>query len=92
MLHRVPVWSPRWCTRQALWLTGESRLPQHADRPRLTSHAVSCPSRRHQKEADAVERSASDALRDSEKSLALVRTLVNREYKVKQLIGALKST
>lgn len=60
--------------------------------PVFSSHAVSCASCRHQREADAVERSATDALSDSEKSLALVRTFVNRENKIKQLIGALKST
>lgn len=47
---------------------------------------------RHRTEADAVERSAGDALSDSEKSLALVRTLMNKENKVKELIGDLKTT
>lgn len=39
-----------------------------------------------------MERSATDALSDSEKSLALVRTLMNKENKVKELIGDLKTT
>ncbi|XP_044075483.1 laminin subunit gamma-2 [Siniperca chuatsi] len=46
----------------------------------------------HQTEAGAVGRSATDALRDSEKSLALVRTLMNKENKVRELIGDLKTT
>ncbi|XP_070775382.1 laminin subunit gamma-2 [Enoplosus armatus] len=46
----------------------------------------------HQAKADAVERTATDALSDSEKSLALVRTLMNKENKVKELIGGLKTT
>ncbi|XP_070701477.1 laminin subunit gamma-2 [Pempheris klunzingeri] len=45
----------------------------------------------HQTQAGAVERSATDALSDSEKSLALVRTLMNKENKVKELIGDLKT-
>ncbi|XP_068605004.1 laminin subunit gamma-2 [Brachionichthys hirsutus] len=48
-------------------------------------------SERHQTKADAVERSAADALSDSEKSLALVRTLMSGENKVKELIGDLKT-
>ncbi|XP_078121302.1 laminin subunit gamma-2 [Sander vitreus] len=46
---------------------------------------------KHETKADAVERSANEALSDSEKSLALVRTLMNRENKVKELIGDLKT-
>ncbi|XP_070830602.1 laminin subunit gamma-2 [Chaetodon trifascialis] len=45
----------------------------------------------HQTAADAVERSAADALSDSQKSLALVRSLMNKENKVKELIGDLKT-
>ncbi|XP_024124337.1 laminin subunit gamma-2 [Oryzias melastigma] len=45
----------------------------------------------HQKKANAVERTANEALSDSEKSLALLRTLTNRENKVKELIGDLKA-
>ncbi|KAM3604282.1 uncharacterized protein V6R79_008893 [Siganus canaliculatus] len=47
---------------------------------------------KHQTDATAVERKASDALSDSEKGLALVQTLMNRENKVKGLIGDLKTT
>ncbi|KAE8290467.1 Laminin subunit gamma-1 Precursor [Larimichthys crocea] len=46
---------------------------------------------KHQTDANAVERSATDALMDSEKSLALVRMLMNRENKVKELIGDLRT-
>ncbi|XP_042353548.1 laminin subunit gamma-2, partial [Plectropomus leopardus] len=46
---------------------------------------------KHQTTAGAVERSANDALSDSEKSLNLVRGLMNKENKVKELIGGLKS-
>ncbi|KAF1383164.1 hypothetical protein PFLUV_G00128460 [Perca fluviatilis] len=45
----------------------------------------------HETKADAVERSANEALSDSKNSLALVRTLMNRENKVKELIGELKT-
>uniref|UniRef100_UPI0037E831B8 laminin subunit gamma-2 isoform X2 n=1 Tax=Semicossyphus pulcher TaxID=241346 RepID=UPI0037E831B8 len=45
----------------------------------------------HQTKADVVERTANGALSDSEKSLALVRTLMNKENKVKELIGDLKT-
>ncbi|CAJ1073098.1 laminin subunit gamma-2 [Xyrichtys novacula] len=45
----------------------------------------------HQTKADAVEKIANDALSDSEKSLGLVRTLMNRENKVKETIGDLKT-
>uniref|UniRef100_A0A3P9HSY5 Laminin subunit gamma 2 n=1 Tax=Oryzias latipes TaxID=8090 RepID=A0A3P9HSY5_ORYLA len=45
----------------------------------------------HQKKANAVEQTANEALSDSEKSLALLRTLTNRENKVKELIGDLKA-
>ncbi|KAM7399987.1 hypothetical protein PAMA_004603 [Pampus argenteus] len=47
---------------------------------------------KHQTKAEAVERSANDALSDSEKSLALVRKLMNKENKVKEQIGDLKAT
>ncbi|KAA8589204.1 hypothetical protein FQN60_010549, partial [Etheostoma spectabile] len=47
---------------------------------------------KHETTADAVERSANDALGDSQKSLDLVRTLMNKENKVKELIGDLKTT
>ncbi|KAM7379867.1 hypothetical protein PAMP_005384 [Pampus punctatissimus] len=47
---------------------------------------------KHQTKAEGVERSANDALSDSEKSLSLVRTLMNKENKVKELIGDLKAT
>lgn len=46
---------------------------------------------RHETIAGAVERSANEALRDSQESLALVRNLMNRENKVKELIGDLKT-
>ncbi|KAM9844838.1 laminin subunit gamma-2 [Aulostomus maculatus] len=46
---------------------------------------------KHQTTAGSVERSANDAQSNSEKSLALVRTLMNKENKVKELIGSLKS-
>ncbi|XP_024857820.2 laminin subunit gamma-2 [Kryptolebias marmoratus] len=41
----------------------------------------------HVTDADAVERTANEALSDSKESLTLVRSLVNRENKVKELIG-----
>ncbi|XP_035489050.2 laminin subunit gamma-2 [Scophthalmus maximus] len=47
---------------------------------------------KHQTKAVAVEQSASEALRDSEKSLAQVRTLMNKENRVKELLGDLKTT
>ncbi|KAM4605768.1 laminin subunit gamma-2 [Polymixia lowei] len=46
---------------------------------------------KHQTKADTIERSANEALSDSEKSLALVRTLMNKENKVKELVGDLKT-
>ncbi|XP_035526875.1 laminin subunit gamma-2 [Morone saxatilis] len=46
---------------------------------------------KHQMKANVVERTATDALSDSEKSLALVRNLMNKENKVKELIGELKT-
>ncbi|XP_056149191.1 laminin subunit gamma-2 [Lampris incognitus] len=46
---------------------------------------------RHQNKADVVERTANEALRDSDKSLALVRTLMNKENKVKELLGDLRT-
>ncbi|XP_072219457.1 laminin subunit gamma-2 [Leuresthes tenuis] len=45
---------------------------------------------KHKKEADTVEQTATEALNDSENGLSLVRTLMNRENKVKELIGDLK--
>ncbi|XP_041659922.1 laminin subunit gamma-2 [Cheilinus undulatus] len=45
----------------------------------------------HQTKANAVEKTANDALSDSGKSLAQVQTLMNRENKVKGLIGDLKT-
>ncbi|KAM4551911.1 laminin subunit gamma-2 [Odontesthes bonariensis] len=45
---------------------------------------------KHKKKADAVEQTANEALNDSVNSLSLVRTLMNRENKVKELIGDLK--
>ncbi|XP_035025549.1 laminin subunit gamma-2 [Hippoglossus stenolepis] len=47
---------------------------------------------KHQTKATAVDETASDALSGSEKSLALVRTLMNKENKVKELIGDLRTT
>ncbi|XP_028283140.1 laminin subunit gamma-2 [Parambassis ranga] len=46
---------------------------------------------KHQTKADTVEQIAGEALSDSQKSLNLVRALMNRENKVKELIGDLKS-
>ncbi|XP_040002374.1 laminin subunit gamma-2 [Xiphias gladius] len=46
---------------------------------------------KHQKNATTVEQTANKALSDSEKSLALARTLMNKENKVKELIGDLKT-
>ncbi|XP_039858426.1 laminin subunit gamma-2 isoform X1 [Simochromis diagramma] len=45
----------------------------------------------HQTSADAAERNANKALSDSQQSLTLVRNLMNRENKVKELIGDLKT-
>lgn len=45
----------------------------------------------HQTFADTVERNANKALSDSQQSLTLVRNLMNRENKVKELIGDLKT-
>ncbi|KAK2822902.1 hypothetical protein Q5P01_022967 [Channa striata] len=47
---------------------------------------------KHQTVATAVDHTANTALSDSETSLALVRTLMNKENKVKELIGDLKTT
>ncbi|XP_034038770.1 laminin subunit gamma-1 [Thalassophryne amazonica] len=47
---------------------------------------------KHQNTAKTVERSANEALSDSKKSQGLVRTLLNKENKVKELIGGLKTT
>lgn len=44
----------------------------------------------HQEEASAVERSANEALADAQQSLDQVRRLMNKENKVKELIGDLK--
>ncbi|KAK5860490.1 hypothetical protein PBY51_021964 [Eleginops maclovinus] len=46
---------------------------------------------KHKTTADSVERSANEALSDSEKSLALVRDLMTKENKVKELIGDMKA-
>ncbi|KAL3055765.1 hypothetical protein OYC64_018452 [Pagothenia borchgrevinki] len=46
---------------------------------------------KHQTTADSVERTASEALTDSKKSLALVRDLMTRENKVQELIGDMKA-
>uniref|UniRef100_A0A3B4ZY12 Laminin subunit gamma 2 n=1 Tax=Stegastes partitus TaxID=144197 RepID=A0A3B4ZY12_9TELE len=46
---------------------------------------------KHQTQANIVEKTANEALSDSNKGLALVRTLMNRENKVKELIGDLKT-
>ncbi|KAM9321928.1 laminin subunit gamma-2 isoform 2-T2 [Pholidichthys leucotaenia] len=46
---------------------------------------------KHTKNANAVEETANDALRDSKESLDLARNLMNRENKVKGLIGDLKT-
>ncbi|KAL6103705.1 lamc1 [Pungitius sinensis] len=46
---------------------------------------------KHTATADEVQRSANEALSNSEKSLALVRTLMNKENKVKELIGDLQT-
>ncbi|KAM8839109.1 laminin subunit gamma-2 isoform 1-T1 [Synchiropus picturatus] len=45
----------------------------------------------HRETASATEQQAGDALSDSRKSLDLVKTLMPREYKVKELIDNLKS-
>lgn len=47
---------------------------------------------RHQREADVVQQSSSDALDTSVKTLALLQTLNANENKVKELIGDLKNT
>ncbi|XP_029930375.1 laminin subunit gamma-2 [Myripristis murdjan] len=44
----------------------------------------------HQEKASAVERSANEALADAQQSLDQVRKLMNKENKVKELIGDLK--
>nr|XP_057924701.1 laminin subunit gamma-2 isoform X2 [Doryrhamphus excisus] len=46
---------------------------------------------KHQTKAGAVDRSANEALSDAQKGLALVRTLINKENKVKDLIGDVKN-
>ncbi|XP_035989424.1 laminin subunit gamma-2 [Fundulus heteroclitus] len=45
----------------------------------------------HKATAASVEQTANEALSDSEESLALVRTLMNRENKVNELIGDLQT-
>lgn len=45
----------------------------------------------HQMIADDVEKNAGKALSDSQQSLTLVRNLMNRENRVKELIGDLKT-
>nr|XP_061795383.1 laminin subunit gamma-2-like [Nerophis lumbriciformis] len=47
---------------------------------------------KHKTKATAVERSANEALGDSEKSLELVRNLLNKGKDVKDLIGGVKTT
>ncbi|KAM8849949.1 laminin subunit gamma-2 isoform 2-T2 [Spinachia spinachia] len=47
---------------------------------------------KHTAAADEVQRSANEALSNSEKSLALVRTLMYKENKVKELVGDLQTT
>ncbi|XP_038125963.1 laminin subunit gamma-2 [Cyprinodon tularosa] len=46
---------------------------------------------KHKTTADSVKKTADEALSDSQKSLDLVRPLMNRENKVKELVGDLKS-
>lgn len=46
---------------------------------------------RHQREADVVHQSSGAALDGSLKSLALVQTLMNKEKKVKEVAGGLRS-
>ncbi|XP_026169484.1 laminin subunit gamma-2 [Mastacembelus armatus] len=46
---------------------------------------------KHNMKANTVEQTANEALGDSEKSLGLARTLMNKENKVKELIGDLKT-
>ncbi|XP_036940529.1 laminin subunit gamma-2 [Acanthopagrus latus] len=59
--------------------------------PSLLDTAMSLADK-HQSTADDVERTATDALSDSQSSLTLVRDLMNKENKVKELIGELKTT
>lgn len=58
----------------------------------LTVFFLSVLNARHQKEANAVEQNAANALENSEMGLALIQNLMNRENKVKDLIGELKNT
>lgn len=58
----------------------------------LTVSFLSVLNTRHQKEANAVEKNAANALEDSEMGLALIQNLMNRENKVKDLTGVLKNT
>lgn len=81
------------CRWQALWLRSESFIYVIVEVTTCRLLTVSflpvlC---RHQNEADAVEQNAGDALSDSEKSVALVRNFMNKENKVKELIGELKN-
>ncbi|XP_029971712.1 laminin subunit gamma-2 [Salarias fasciatus] len=46
----------------------------------------------HETTADAVDQTANEALSNAKKGLSLVRDLMNRENKVKELIGDLKNT
>lgn len=82
------------CRWQALWLRSEFFIYVIVEVTTCRLLTVSFLSVlcRHQNEADAVERSADDALSDSKKSVALVRNLMNKENKVKELIGELKNT
>ncbi|XP_047445759.1 laminin subunit gamma-2 [Mugil cephalus] len=45
----------------------------------------------HKTDSDAVQQTANEALADSKESLTLIRSLMNRENKVKELIGDLKN-
>lgn len=94
MLLTDQTWSRLLCQRQGLWLRSESFICVIVEATAcwwltVSFLSVLC---RHQNEADAVEQSAGDALSNSEKSLALVRNLMNKENKVKELIGELKNT
>lgn len=46
---------------------------------------------RHQSQAEAVEGTADDALAASQKALALMTSALNKENRVKELIGDLKT-
>ncbi|XP_028988599.1 laminin subunit gamma-2 isoform X2 [Betta splendens] len=66
--------------------------PQGPDLLSSLVQTASSLAEKHQTKADTVERTANEALSDSEKGLALVRTLMNKENQVKELIGDLKTT